>query len=1002
MNGKNVQSGHMILAALLAVLLLVFWPAFLQAQNAPVLRSPENGAMDVVEDPVLYWNPGDAQNIINYVIQIDDNSDFSSIVYTTNTSATDVGISSGTLSYYKIYYWRVYYNYYLAGRGASPWSETWQFTTRPPKPATPALLAPEAAALDVQIDNLLLKWESSDYPSSANSPSWEWQLQVDDNSDFTTPIVNDKMKDRQKSISGLARNTKYYWQVNAINASGNTWSATWWFVTIPNVPAAPGLISPKDGSVDCVLSPELIWEAISGCDSYRISIGPCSDPGSATTYISTTASYTIPIELEKATEYCWKVQAHNAGGWGAWSESWTLETLGDMTLSLTKAGSGDGHVKVNSSSRVLPHSERALKGTSYHLTALPATGSVFAGWSGDITSTALSIDVVLDSDKNITLTFNLPLTEHSVTTPGTPSGPSSGTIGEMLTFTGGGSTCSNGDAVQYRYDFGDGVISGWGTAGATHAYSAAGTYAVKAQARCAVSTDHVSVWSGGKSVTITGSSGGGVPIYPYYSTTQVGSSGDLTIEVKVGSATAPVQNLFGLSFTLIYTPTNYLDVALPTSSSIIAGAFMGTDLIFFQNLDDANGRIDVGISRKAGAGNVSGTGTVLNVKFAIANNPPALTSLNFFITNIAANDVAGNPITLTQQTLTLTVTPGARVWPGDNNNDGTVTQADVLPLGIYWGMTGIKRINPAISWAEQLCTFWATRNATFADGNGDGKIDQADVLPIGLNWAKTHTVIPKAEMPPPALAKAGVIPTLQVMVVGSTTPDQDFYIDVMINEVSDLFGLSFDLIYSPAAIIDPKLVETGLNNLMGDDLIFFPMINKNAGIDSGRISAGISRKAGQGSVSGTGLVAHITAHMSATAVENLSHSFFTLTNIQANDAAGNPIKIDSTAYNLVSETAAAAVLAPANFGLYENYPNPFNPVTTIAYEIPANAEVTLSIYGVSGQLVRQLVNEPQCSGRHSVIWDGRNTEGALVPSGIYICSLRSGSLHSARRLSLLK
>jgi len=75
-------------------------------------------------------------------------------------------------------------------------------------------------------------------------------------------------------------------------------------------------------------------------------------------------------------------------------------------LSLTKSGPGDGKVKVNSSIRVLPYSEQAHEGTPFHLAAIPTAGSVFSGWSGAVTSSEQAIDVIMDTDKDLTVTFN--------------------------------------------------------------------------------------------------------------------------------------------------------------------------------------------------------------------------------------------------------------------------------------------------------------------------------------------------------------------------------------------------------------------------------------------------------------------------------------------------------------------------------------------------------------------------------------------------------------------
>ncbi len=92
---------------------------------------------------------------------------------------------------------------------------------------------------------------------------------------------------------------------------------------------------------------------------------------------------------------------------------------------------------------------------------------------------------------------------HTVSPPNTPSGPSSGKVGESLTFTTGGSTCSLGHSVQYRFDWDNGNYSSWSSfTSASYAYPATGTYQVRARARCASNTSIVSDWSSAKTVTI--------------------------------------------------------------------------------------------------------------------------------------------------------------------------------------------------------------------------------------------------------------------------------------------------------------------------------------------------------------------------------------------------------------------------------------------------------------------------------------------------------------------
>jgi hypothetical protein len=85
-----------------------------------------------------------------------------------------------------------------------------------------------------------------------------------------------------------------------------------------------------------------------------------------------------------------------------------------------------------------------------------------------------------------------------------------------------------------------------------------------------------------------------------------------------------------------------------------------------------------------------------------------------------------------------------------------------------------------------------------------------------------------------------------------------------------------------------------------------------------------------------------------------------------------------------------------------NYPNPFNPSTTITYRVPERARVEMSVYSSLGQLVRQLVDDIKDPGVYSVRWDGTNRDGVAVSSGIYFCKLRTGTSTLTRRMLLVK
>jgi len=369
-----------------------------------------------------------------------------------------------------------------------------------------------------------------------------------------------------------------------------------------------------------------------------------------------------------------------------------------------------------------------------------------------------------------------------------------------------------------------------------------------------------------------------------------------------------------------------------------------------------------------------------NNRWAIKNLPKG----RYYWSVQALDNVFAGSAFAPEQTFVL----GDTVWPGDTNNNRLANQADVLPIGLYFNKTGPKRDNASVIWQGQIAEPWSPAAATFADANGDGVVNQADVLPIGLNFGKTHSAqssIAERNDAPLILRQTNAA-TIRTTITGNTNPGQDFTIDVVVSEVTDLFGVSFELLYSPTALVDPQKAESG--SLMGNDPIFFSNIDKTLG----KISIANTRKSGQGGVTGAGVVARIEMRVSAQAVRGQAITL-TLQNVTANDPNAQPIALTIVPSPIVVVSVASRQneALPENFALYANTPNPFNPSTAIHYDLPQASEVRVVIFDMLGKHVRTLVQQQQVAGRYSVVWDGRDENGQIVASGVFIYQLRAGN-----------
>ena len=112
---------------------------------------------------------------------------------------------------------------------------------------------------------------------------------------------------------------------------------------------------------------------------------------------------------------------------------------------------------------------------------------------------------------------------------------------------------------------------------------------------------------------------------------------------------------------------------------------------------------------------------------------------------------------------------------------------------------------------------------------------------------------------------------------------------------------------------------------------------------------------------------------------------------------------ESLALNQIASLGAIAVeTRPEEFALRNNYPNPFNPSTTIKYQLPDAADVRLEIYNVVGQSVRTLVDQQEAAGRYELQWDATNNNGQSLSSGIYFYRIQAGAFQEVKKMLLMK
>ena len=111
--------------------------------------------------------------------------------------------------------------------------------------------------------------------------------------------------------------------------------------------------------------------------------------------------------------------------------------------------------------------------------------------------------------------------------------------------------------------------------------------------------------------------------------------------------------------------------------------------------------------------------------------------------------------------------------------------------------------------------------------------------------------------------------------------------------------------------------------------------------------------------------------------------------------------VSSNGFNTAVEDTR--VVLPQDYKLFDNYPNPFNPTTTIGFDLPLDKRISVKVYDISGRLVKTLVNDELFpKGIHEVTWDGRSSSGASVASGTYLYTLEYGNFRQSKTMTLVK
>ncbi|MBT3317514.1 T9SS type A sorting domain-containing protein, partial [bacterium] len=120
-------------------------------------------------------------------------------------------------------------------------------------------------------------------------------------------------------------------------------------------------------------------------------------------------------------------------------------------------------------------------------------------------------------------------------------------------------------------------------------------------------------------------------------------------------------------------------------------------------------------------------------------------------------------------------------------------------------------------------------------------------------------------------------------------------------------------------------------------------------------------------------------------------------------AISGPFTIDNSPVGIELDPVIEPEAVPANFALSGCAPNPFNPITTISYDVPeSRGMVNIGIYDISGKMVKQLVHQYKAAGNYSVDWRGKDRSGRSMPTGVYFCRMTAPGYSRSIKLTLVQ
>ncbi len=428
---------------------------------------------------------------------------------------------------------------------------------------------------------------------------------------------------------------------------------------------------------------------------------------------------------------------------------------------------------------------------------------------------------------------------------------------------------------------------------------------------------------------------------------------NFAVKIQVGDTDMPVDGLFGIAFRLQNQRPQMVQAVKATPDSLL-----GNNLVFFQHIDEDEGHVSVGMTKKRGQEPVQGNGTVANIGFVASEKAELGSKVTLAFTDAAVNNPTCERILVNAQSTDFVIG-----YFGDVTCDAKIDASD----------------------AREVLQMMVSRSSSYekgrlADASGDGIVSPFDAALILQRSEELRSSLP-AEVDDTAIVPELLSqPQMSIPAVDGKV-GKNISVPVEVDVAGLMFGqmnITFDSrLLRVQSVIQGEMIRTGeLAHRVEDNQLHIAFANLKA-------------------VEGKGILFNIDFEVTNSPGMS-SDASFTLTWGQLNDVV------------LPVQSMGRIHLLPSETRLLHNYPNPFNPETWIPYQLATDAsDISLVIYNIGGQIVRTLRLDSRPAGMYlnkerAAHWDGRNQQGERVASGIYIYHFRASDYQAIRKMVIWK